>query len=122
VPQYLLPEYNQNHDSYAATYPSCKFLCKHLSDVSAAIKGGIQILQYRDKHPIDASYLAGALKELCHAANIPLIINDRFQLLSHKPSVPQYLLPEYNQNHDSYAATYPSCKFLCKHLYGKVDY
>ena len=68
---------------YAITKTENKTAEQIITDVSAAIKGGIQILQYRDKHPIDASYLAGALKELCHAANIPLIINDDIALTKH---------------------------------------
>ena len=65
---------------YAITQPENKTPEQVLADVGKAIKGGIAVLQYRDKQPIDAVYLAGALKELCHAHNIPLIINDDLQL------------------------------------------
>jgi thiamine-phosphate pyrophosphorylase len=40
---------------YAITKTENKTAEQIITDVSAAIKGGIQILQYRDKHPIDAS-------------------------------------------------------------------
>ena len=65
---------------YAITKPENKTPDQVLADVSAAIKGGVCVLQYRDKHPVDAAYLAGALKELCHQHNIPIIINDQLEL------------------------------------------
>ncbi len=65
---------------YAITRPENKTPDQVIADVSAAIKGGMSVLQYRDKQPIDAVYLAGALKELCHAHNIPFIINDNLEL------------------------------------------
>ena len=65
---------------YAITKTENQTAEQILADVSAAIRAGIQILQYRDKQPVDAIYLAGALKELCHAYNIPLIINDDITL------------------------------------------
>ena len=61
---------------YAITKTENKTAEQILADVSEAIRAGIQILQYRDKQAVDAIYLAGALKELCHTNNIPLIIND----------------------------------------------
>lgn len=51
-----------------------------IDDVNQAIMAGIQVLQYRDKNPVDAIYLAGALKEICCEHNIPLIINDDIEL------------------------------------------
>ena len=65
---------------YAITRTENKTPDQIIDDVSAAIKGRISVLQYRDKQPTDAVYLAGALKELCHAHNIPLIINDNLEL------------------------------------------
>ncbi|WP_428354014.1 thiamine phosphate synthase [Methyloprofundus sp.] len=65
---------------YAITKTEHKTSAQIIADVSGAIKGGIKILQYRDKQPVNAVYLAGALKELCHANNIPLIINDDITL------------------------------------------
>jgi len=65
---------------YAITRPENKTAEQVLADVEEVIKAGVSVLQYRDKQPVDAVYLAGALKELCHAHNIPLIINDDLQL------------------------------------------
>ncbi len=61
---------------YAITQPENKTTDCIITEVNAAISAGICVLQYRDKHAINAVYLAGALKETCHAHNIPLIIND----------------------------------------------
>lgn len=47
-----------------------------LDDVAAAIRGGAAVVQYRDKHPTDALATATALVQLCHAHQVPLIIND----------------------------------------------
>ncbi|MBE0469529.1 MAG: thiamine phosphate synthase [Methyloprofundus sp.] len=65
---------------YAITQTENKTPEQIINEVSAALKAGISVLQYRDKQAIDAVYLAGALKELCHAHNIPLIINDDIKL------------------------------------------
>jgi len=68
---------------YAITRPEKKTADQVLADVSEVLKAGISVLQYRDKQPIDSVYLAGALKELCHAHAIPFIINDDLQLAKH---------------------------------------
>jgi len=49
-----------------------------LKQVEAALKGGIALLQYRDKQASDGRRrrLATALLELCRRYNVPLIIND----------------------------------------------
>lgn len=65
---------------YAITQTVNKTPNQVISEVSAALKAGISLLQYRDKQPVDAVYLAGALKELCHSHNTPLIINDDIKL------------------------------------------
>ncbi|MCF7972010.1 MAG: thiamine phosphate synthase [Methylococcaceae bacterium] len=65
---------------YAITQTENKTPEQVINEVSAALKAGISVLQYRDKHPVDAIYLAGALKELCYAHNIPFIINDDIKL------------------------------------------
>ncbi|SHE21579.1 thiamine phosphate synthase [methanotrophic endosymbiont of Bathymodiolus puteoserpentis (Logatchev)] len=65
---------------YAITQTVNKMPNQVISEVSAALKAGISLLQYRDKQPVNAIYLAGALKELCHSHNIPLIINDDINL------------------------------------------
>jgi len=65
---------------YAITQTENKSIEQVIDEVTVAIQGGIQVLQYRDKSPIDALQLAGALKELCQAHNIPFIINDCIDL------------------------------------------
>jgi len=65
---------------YAITQTENKSAEQVISDVTAALKGGIKLLQYRDKKPSDAMFLAGALKELCHSYHVPLIINDHIDL------------------------------------------
>ncbi|NOQ63578.1 MAG: thiamine phosphate synthase [Methyloprofundus sp.] len=65
---------------YAITQTEDKTPIQVLADVNEALKAGIQVLQYRDKNPDDAVYLAGALKELCHLHHIPFIINDDIDL------------------------------------------
>lgn len=69
-----------NTGLYAITKPENKSIDEIISDVEAALKAGLCALQYRDKQPIDAVYLAGALKELCHSYNTPFIINDHVDL------------------------------------------
>ena len=51
-----------------------------LEDVSAAIRGGSVVIQYRDKNPINALFIAQELVKICHQHNIPLIINDDIEL------------------------------------------
>ncbi len=68
---------------YAITQTENKTTDQIIREVSAALKAGVKVLQYRDKQPTDAIYLAGALKELCHSHNIPLIINDDIELAKH---------------------------------------
>ncbi len=65
---------------YAITKPDNKTAEQVIADVTAVIAAGISVLQYRDKQATDALYLAGALKELCQAHNIPFIINDHIAL------------------------------------------
>lgn len=51
-----------------------------INEVAEAIKGGAVIVQYRDKNPDDALFVANELVKLCHQANIPLLINDDIEL------------------------------------------
>lgn len=46
----------------------------------AVLNGGATILQYRDKSANDKKSIAIELCKLCHAYNVPLIINDNVQL------------------------------------------
>jgi thiamine-phosphate pyrophosphorylase len=68
---------------YAVTKPENKSINAIIADVEAALKAGLCAVQYRDKQPIDAILLAGALKELCHRYNTLLIINDHVDLAKH---------------------------------------
>ena len=53
-----------------------------VASVEAALQGGAQIVQYRDKSSDSAKRLhqAQQLKQLCQHYNIPLIINDDLEL------------------------------------------
>lgn len=65
---------------YAITQTDHKNSEQVIADVSAAIKGGAVVIQYRDKNPVDADYLAKELLTLCHRHHIPLLINDDVEL------------------------------------------
>jgi thiamine-phosphate pyrophosphorylase len=69
-----------NAGLYAITKPENKSVDAVIADVEAALKAGLCAVQYRDKQPIDAIFLAGALKEICHQYNTPFIINDHVDL------------------------------------------
>ena len=51
-----------------------------IEQVLAAIKGGVSVIQYRDKNPDDVVYLAKELLAICQHHQIPLIINDNADL------------------------------------------
>ncbi|MEM9137045.1 MAG: thiamine phosphate synthase [Cyanobacteria bacterium P01_F01_bin.42] len=53
-----------------------------LAIVDAALKGGLKLVQYREKHLPDCDRLAQAIKlrELCHHHNALFIVNDRVDL------------------------------------------
>jgi thiamine-phosphate pyrophosphorylase len=65
---------------YAITQTENKSCEQIIAKVAAAIKGGAVVIQYRDKNPVDAYYLATVLLALCHSHHIPLIINDDIEL------------------------------------------
>lgn len=65
---------------YAITQTEHKTIALVLEEVSAAIRGGAAVVQYRDKNPIDAPLLAAELVKLCHGQQVPLIINDDMEL------------------------------------------
>jgi thiamine-phosphate pyrophosphorylase len=48
--------------------------------VAAAIRGGASVIQYRDKNPVNAPYVARELVKICHQSEVPLIINDDIEL------------------------------------------
>lgn len=67
---------------YAITQTEDKSAERIIEDVSAALKGGISILQYRDKTSTDKVYLAKQLLKLCRQYHVPLLINDDALLAS----------------------------------------
>jgi thiamine-phosphate pyrophosphorylase len=65
---------------YAITQTDNKQPYDLFNDVLAAIRGGAVAIQYRDKNPTDAPFVARELVKVCHLHNIPLIINDDIEL------------------------------------------
>lgn len=65
---------------YAITQTEHKSPDTIIAEVTAALKGGAVVIQYRDKSPDDAEALAKALLQICHQHNVPLIINDDITL------------------------------------------
>lgn len=65
---------------YAITQTENKFPDVIVQEVEAALRGGAQAIQYRDKQPHDAVALAQRLLELCRRHAVPLIINDNADL------------------------------------------
>ena len=65
---------------YAITQTDNKSGDTIINEVEAAIIGGAVIVQYRDKNPDDAFFLAKELVKICHHHKIPLIINDDIEL------------------------------------------
>lgn len=65
---------------YAITQTENKSGDTIINEVAAAIKGGAVVVQYRDKNPIDAPFLARELVKACHQYNVPLLINDDIEL------------------------------------------
>jgi thiamine-phosphate pyrophosphorylase len=51
-----------------------------IEEVKAAIRGGAVVIQYRDKSPVDAVYVATKLAKICRINKIPLLINDDIAL------------------------------------------
>lgn len=64
---------------YAIT-PDGKTAEEILEFTLAVLKGGACVVQYRDKCPNDKLTIAQQLLTLCHAYNVPLIINDNVEL------------------------------------------
>lgn len=65
---------------YAITQCENKSPVLVVEEVEAAIKGGAAVIQYRDKHPLDALFLAGELSRICRKYAVPLIVNDDIEL------------------------------------------
>ena len=53
-----------NSGLYAITQTDNKSVDKILSEVTAVLRGGVAMLQYRDKNPVDGQTLAKALLEI----------------------------------------------------------
>jgi len=69
-----------SHGLYAITQTEQKSPSIIIKEVTAAIRGGAVIVQYRDKHPEDALLLATELVDVCRQHQVPLIINDHISL------------------------------------------
>ena len=69
-----------NRGLYAITQTENKSHDTIINEVTAAIKGGAVVIQYRDKNPINAPFLAGELLRICHRYHVPLLINDDIEL------------------------------------------
>ncbi len=65
---------------YAITQTDNKSPDTIINEVAAAIKGGAVVVQYRDKNPVDAPFLARELVKICHQYSVPLLINDDIEL------------------------------------------
>ncbi|MEI7839611.1 MAG: thiamine phosphate synthase [Methylococcaceae bacterium] len=64
---------------YAIT-PEGKTAAEILEFTEAVLKGGACVVQYREKGRNDKTDLAKKLLELCHAHNVPFLINDNVEL------------------------------------------
>ena len=65
---------------YAITQTDNKSCETIVREVIAAIRGGAVLVQYRDKNPLDADFLAKELLKVCHQYKVPLLINDDVEL------------------------------------------
>jgi thiamine-phosphate pyrophosphorylase len=65
---------------YALTQCDNKQPDQIIKEAAAAIRGGAAVIQYRDKNPADAPYVARELVKICHQNDVPLIINDDVEL------------------------------------------
>jgi thiamine-phosphate pyrophosphorylase len=65
---------------YAITQTDSKPADRIVTEVTAAIKGGAVVIQYREKRPAITDQLAQQLLNVCRKNNIPLIINDNIDL------------------------------------------
>lgn len=61
---------------YAVTQTENKAPDVVIAEVEAALRGGVAIVQYREKEPVDALYLARELIKICHRYEVPLLVND----------------------------------------------
>ena len=61
---------------YAITQTDGKSSETIIQEVYSVIKSGVSVIQYRDKNPVDALYLAKEILAVCKRHQVPLIIND----------------------------------------------
>lgn len=71
-----------DYSVYLVTDENCLKGRSLMDCVEAALKGGVTLVQYRGKNKTAALMLeeAAAIKKLCDAYHIPLIINDRLDI------------------------------------------
>ena len=65
---------------YAITQTDNKATQMIIEEVSAVIRGGASIVQYRAKDLTDKAFLANELLKICRDQQVPLIINDDVEL------------------------------------------
>ncbi len=65
---------------YAITQTEGKSGDTVINEVAAALRGGVVVVQYRDKNPLDAPFLARELVKICHQHQVSLLINDDIEL------------------------------------------
>lgn len=65
---------------YAITQTQNKSADVLFEEVAAVIRGGAAVIQYRDKNPANALFVARELVKVCHHQDVPLIINDDVEL------------------------------------------
>ncbi len=65
---------------YAITHTEGKTIDDVVENITNVVSGGAAMVQYRDKNPINALLLARELIAICHAHEVPLIINDDVEL------------------------------------------
>lgn len=65
---------------YAITQTLNKSDAEVIAEVTAAIRGGAAIIQYRDKQPRHDDKLAIQLCRICRSRQVPLIVNDDIDL------------------------------------------
>lgn len=65
---------------YAITHTEGKTIDEVVEHITNVVRGGAVMVQYRDKNPINALLLVRELIAVCHAHEVPLIINDDVEL------------------------------------------
>lgn len=73
---------HQLHGLYAVTDPTLLPGDRLLTGVEAALRGGVRLVQYRDKtaSPVEKRHMATLLLQCCRDYRVPLLINDDLAL------------------------------------------